>query len=156
MPDQFCPQCGSQVSADDQFCPACGASLDGAAPRRSQPYSKRPPSKQPISPFVLGIIVVAGVLMLAAGLFFSQDDPAVAVTPTVAEAIPFANIPRIELQEAQDRVQAGEALFVDVRGADDYAESHIAGALSIPLGPSELDAAYQDLPVSAEIITYCT
>lgn len=156
MPTQYCPQCGAQVSPDDQFCPACGASLDAAAPRRATVSSKPRASKQPISPFVLGIIVLAGVLVLAAGLLLNQDDPAVAVTPTVAEAIPFANIARVDLQEAQDRVQAGEAIFVDVRDADDYAESHIPGALSIPLGPSELEAAYQDLPVSVEIITYCT
>ena len=156
MSHRFCPQCGSQVAGDDRYCPSCGALLtkQGDAPPTRR--SRRDPAGRLLSPFVLGAIVVAGLVLLVAGLFLQQDAPADEGPPAAAANIPFPNVPRTELQEAQDRVERGAAVFVDVRSAEDYAASRIPGAVSVPLGPSALDPAYQDLPVAAELITYCT
>lgn len=157
MTNRFCSQCGSQVAGDDRFCPSCGASLTEETRHRHVAVTgESAASRRLLSPLVLGAIVVAGMLMLAAGLLLREELPLEDIPPTSAVAIPFPSIPRIGLQEAQDRVQSGEAIFVDVRSAEDYAASHIADAVSVPLGPSALDSAYQDLPVGAELITYCT
>lgn len=157
MTNRYCSQCGSQVAGDDRFCPACGASLTEETRRRHVAVTgEGAASKRLLSPLVLGGIVVAGMLMLAAGLLLREETPLEDVPPTSAAAIPFPNIPRIGLQEARERVQSGEAIFVDVRSAGDYAASHIADAVNVPLGPSALEPAYQDLPVGAELITYCT
>lgn len=173
MAAQFCPQCGSQVGKADRFCPHCGASLEveasNAPERPSAPKSAQRPTG-PLSPWVIGAIVVVGLMLLGAGIFLrnqAPDEPTLpvaggsqptvaAVQPTTASTLPFPNIPRIGLLEAQERAQNAGAIFVDVRDAEAYAGEHIPGALSIPLGPEELDPAYQELDPNAEIITYCT
>lgn len=156
MANRYCSQCGALIEGDDRFCPSCGAVLAEGTAQRPVARKRSDTPRQLFSPWVLGAIVLAGLLMLAAGLLLQPDEGAVDVPPTSAPDLPFPNVARTDLQEAQDRVQAGQAIFVDVRGAEDYAVSHIPGALSIPLGASEMDPAYEDLPVSAEIITYCT
>lgn len=156
MANRYCPQCGSLIEGDDRFCPSCGAALAEQTARRPVATKRSDTPRQLFSPWVLGAIVLAGLLMLAAGLLLQPDEVAEDVPPTAAPDIPFPTIARTDLQEARDRVQTGQATFVDVRGAEDYATLHIPGALSIPLGASEMDPAYEDLPVSAEIITYCT
>lgn len=173
MPTQFCPQCGSRIDKEDRFCPHCGAPLEtdaAAAPNRPKaPKSAQRPTG-PLSPWVIGAIVIAGLVLLAAGILLrnqAPDEPSLpvagesqptvaAIQPTTASAIPFPNIPRIGLQEAQERVQNAGAIFVDVRNAEDYVNEHIPGARSIPLGAVDLDPAYEELDPNAEIITYCT
>lgn len=53
---------------------------------------------------------------------------------------------------------AGEALFVDVRSPEMFAEGHIPGAVSLPLG--ELDARLEDfaaeVPAEQPVVTYCS
>jgi len=41
-------------------------------------------------------------------------------------------IERVDVDEARRRVEAGLAVFVDVRRADAYAAGHIPGAVSVP------------------------
>jgi rhodanese-related sulfurtransferase len=45
---------------------------------------------------------------------------------------------------------------VDVRSAEAYEASHLAGSLFIPLGEFETDIENIDLPKDQWIITYCT
>lgn len=156
MANRYCPQCGALIEGNDRFCPSCGAALAEQTTQRPVATNHSDTPRQLFSPWVLGAIVLAGLLMLAAGLLLRPDEGAQDLPPTSAPEIPFPNVARTDLQVAQDRVQAGQAIFVDVRGAEDYAASHIPGALSIPLGAREMDPSYEDLPVSAQIITYCT
>lgn len=72
---------------------------------------------------------------------------------TSSEEIPHPEVPRIALAEAKAKVDSGDAIFVDVRTAPEYGDSHPTGAISLPL--SELDARYQELPRDKEIITIC-
>ena len=51
------------------------------------------------------------------------------------------------------RLAAGEVIALDVRPAREFAQGHIAGALSIPL--DELDARLAELPGDREIVAYC-
>lgn len=60
---------------------------------------------------------------------------------------------RIKRDEAMKLVKRGKAVWVDVRSRDAFAESHIPGAINIPLG--ELQNHFHDLPFGKFLITYC-
>lgn len=61
---------------------------------------------------------------------------------------------RVNIAEAKARVDRGEAIIIDVRSADAYRESHIAGAKNIPL--EELKLRDAEIPRDKFVITYCT
>ena len=67
-----------------------------------------------------------------------------------------AEVPRVSLEETLAALQSGEAIVVDVRGPDAYQASHVAGAISIPLGEIETNPSGLDLDEDQWIITYCT
>ncbi|MEU1268618.1 metalloregulator ArsR/SmtB family transcription factor [Streptomyces sp. NPDC005799] len=56
-------------------------------------------------------------------------------------------------EELQTRVEAGEALLLDVRPVEEYRAGHIPGALSIPV--EELAERISELPEQTEIVVYC-
>jgi hypothetical protein len=60
---------------------------------------------------------------------------------------------RITREDAQKMVKEGKAVWIDVRGKDQYDIAHIPGAINIPLG--ELPNRWKDLPVGKYLITYC-
>lgn len=51
------------------------------------------------------------------------------------------------------RVENGDAVVLDVRPAEEYAEGHIPGAVSVPL--DELPSRLAELPDDVEIVAYC-
>ena len=51
------------------------------------------------------------------------------------------------------RVQAGEAVVIDVRPSNEYDTAHIAGAMSIPL--QQLEERLVELPRDKNIVAYC-
>ncbi len=67
-----------------------------------------------------------------------------------------ADVPRINVKEAKAAMDAGQAILIDVRSVDAYAESHAQGAISIPLEKFEFNIANLSLKKSQWIITYCT
>lgn len=79
-------------------------------------------------------------------------NPNVQITPgAVEQSIDSAR--RITREEAIKMVAANKAVYVDVRGKDQYDIEHIQGAISIPLG--EVITRMKDLPKGKFIITYC-
>jgi Rhodanese-like domain len=60
---------------------------------------------------------------------------------------------RINREEAIRLVKEKKAVWIDVRGKDTYDQSHIPGAISIPL--SELPNRFTELPPNKFLITYC-
>ena len=85
----------------------------------------------------------------------AQQNPVQISSPTIqtqAEA-PLESAKRISREEAIKSVAAGKAIWVDVRPKDQYDQSHIKGAFSVPL--SELLTRLKELPPKKEIITYC-
>ncbi|WP_047238138.1 ArsR/SmtB family transcription factor [Chromobacterium subtsugae] len=52
-----------------------------------------------------------------------------------------------------ERLRDGDALLLDVRPADEYAQGHLPGALNIPL--EMLPQRLAELPAGLEIIAYC-
>jgi 3-mercaptopyruvate sulfurtransferase SseA len=67
-----------------------------------------------------------------------------------------AEVPRVSLPDALTALESGEAVIVDVRSPAAYMESHIAGALSIPLEVILTDPEGPGLDKDQWIITYCT
>ena len=51
------------------------------------------------------------------------------------------------------RVQAGEAVVIDVRPSNEYDTAHIAGAMSVPL--QQLEERLEELPRDKNIVAYC-
>ena len=62
---------------------------------------------------------------------------------------------KISPREAKERMEAGGATVVDVRTAEEYGESHIPGAVLVPLDTigSQRSAALPD--TGAELLVYC-
>ena len=60
---------------------------------------------------------------------------------------------RIPRDEAIKMVKQHKAVWIDVRSKESYDESHIPGAISIPL--SELMSRLKELPAHEFLITYC-
>jgi 3-mercaptopyruvate sulfurtransferase SseA len=107
------------------------------------------------------IILVAGgiLLILAAAILFKQNrvTPQPSPSPTavkIQEQGAAAEVQRVSLPDAKAALDDNMAVFVDVRSASAFAESHIPGALSIPL--AELENRLDELNPADWIITYCT
>ena len=66
------------------------------------------------------------------------------------------DVPRVVLEEALVALHGGAAIFVDVRSADAFASSHIAGAINFPVNEIEANPAIVTLDKDQWIITYCT
>jgi hypothetical protein len=90
-----------------------------------------------------------------------RPSPTPIVFPTHAEGwLPNSDeeVPRVTVEDAFIAFANDEAIIVDVRDLVAYEDSHIAGAISIPLGVIETNPeGLGDLPDKDQwIITYCT
>lgn len=97
------------------------------------------------------------LLLLAATVFLLQNEASQATPPSPASSghdeETYPEIERVSLEEAKAALDSGAAVFVDARGADAYAMSHIPGSLSIPL--AEIETRLSELDPNRWIITYC-
>ena len=113
--------------------------------------------RSPNSPWPIIMIAIGTLLILGAGVWYLTAGnlltPDTAVTGPITED-PETAIPRISLADAKAAHEAGSAVFLDVRDANSYAQSHIVGAVLIPL--EELPNRTGELSPSDWIITYCT
>jgi rhodanese-related sulfurtransferase len=124
---------------------------------------------------IIGAVVLVAALVSVALTMREVPRPA-AVAPTAAAGIAAApdaataaagqavppthgsldpNGPKVDLigvAEARAKLDAGEAVFIDVRAGSDYAAGHIPGALTITA--NNLDATIAGLPAGAVIIAY--
>ncbi len=107
------------------------------------------------------LLLMAGgmLLIIAAALLLSQSyageaNPEPPVAANSFEEDTYPEIERVSLEDAKAALDADTAVFVDVRGTDAYAMSHIPGSLSIPL--AELETRLIELDSNQWIITYCT
>ena len=111
-----------------------------------------------------GLLFMAGALLLG---FNMKQTPAEAPSPvpTFAARIPAlatidlststtSALPRVTLEKAKQAFDDKTAVFVDVRDTGSYADNHIPGALSIPVG--DLQSRLNELKKTDWIITYCT
>lgn len=59
----------------------------------------------------------------------------------------------VDVAEAQRRLDSREAVLIDVREPDEWAEGHVAGATHIPLG--ELPSRLADVPRDRDVLLFC-
>jgi hypothetical protein len=115
---------------------------------------KRKPKKQNIPMFIL---IAGGALLLIFAVWLllqNQTTPAPIVSNANAEETYPDNIERVSIADARTALEAGTALFVDVRIADAYNLQRITGALNMP--EAEIGNRLSELDPNQWIITYCT
>jgi hypothetical protein len=158
-PSSHCTQCGAALRANAQFCTACGAPV-AAAPSARPQVGQAPSSARGR----LWLLIGAAALLLAAVAGFAvlnRDQPPVASAPAaiptaqgIAQDIPYPEVARVAPEQAHISAMSGQALIVDVRGREYYAQGHARGAISIPL--EELPARLDELPKDKAVLFYCT
>jgi 3-mercaptopyruvate sulfurtransferase SseA len=79
-------------------------------------------------------------------------QPNTAATVTAAAAAN-QSVPRMTLDEAKKRYDAGQTMIVDVRAQEIYAAGHIKGAANVP--ETETAARLAELPKDNDILLYC-
>lgn len=79
----------------------------------------------------------------------TASQPTRIPTPSSADMVP-----RISIEEAKAAFDDGTAVFIDVRGTENYNQVHIAGALDVPY--PELETRLAGYDRDALVITYCT
>lgn len=97
------------------------------------------------------VLVIALVVGVA---FIYQDYPGPSQTSPNPIISTTGEVQRVSLADAKAAYDIGNAVFLDVRGIEQYQESHIPGALSIPL--SDITDRMDELDPGSWIITYCT
>lgn len=68
-------------------------------------------------------------------------------------AAPAADDAVVNVEEARRKVEAREAIMIDVRERDEWVAGHVKGARHIPLG--DLGARLGELPRDREILLFC-
>lgn len=94
----------------------------------------------------LAITILPILLFLAC----QQPPPAIEYVKYDGEAA----VPRISAEDAKKEFDAGKAIFVDTRGAEDWKNEHLPGALNIT--NSSPEDQYNTLPKGKKIILYCS
>jgi hypothetical protein len=110
-------------------------------------------------------VLLAIIILILFAFACSPKPTQITPTPTL-ESIPTqtparlplleAEVSRVTVQEAKAALDSGTAILVDVRSAEAFEVSHIAGAIHIPLGEIETNPTGLDLAKDQWIITYCT
>ncbi|HCB01585.1 MAG TPA: hypothetical protein DEP19_04305 [Anaerolineae bacterium] len=109
--------------------------------------------------FVFSILLLA---TLACNAILPSNDvstlPTAPFNPEVQSDVPRTenDVPRISLSDAKAAVESGQAILVDVRSAQSYADLHATDAISIPLDVFETNISSVPLQKTDWIITYCT
>ena len=99
----------------------------------------------------LKIIYALLALLLLAGC----QSAAASQASNISAVGTAADVPRMRVKELKALLDAGEEVIVaDSRSLASYEESHIIGAISMPL--LEVDKRYNELPQDAKIVIYCT
>lgn len=111
------------------------------------------------------VLIGAGLLLMvvAAVLLFSNTPGSSAVVqPTIppalanasATATAVASVVRIQPTEADTARQSAAAVILDVRSVEEFAQSHISGAINIPY--NEIASRIGELDPNQPVIAYCT
>ena len=110
--------------------------------------------------FPVLFLVAGGLLLIIAAVMLNSQNGGTQATPSEPvvssghDEETYPEIERVSLEDAKAALDAGTAVFVDVRGVEAYNMSHIPGSLSIPL--AELESRLTELDQNQWIITYCT
>ena len=69
------------------------------------------------------------------------------------EKDPFADVPRVRVEELAAALKEGRAVALDVRPVEAFEEGHIPGAVSVP--EEEVVARAGELPKDKLVVAYC-
>ena len=97
------------------------------------------------------IFIGCGIVLVGIALLILNQHP---VLVSTVEPLKTEQLRRTNVIDAKAAFDQGTALFIDVRGASSYEQSHIPGAVLIPL--IDLPNRLAELDPSGWIITYCT
>jgi len=103
--------------------------------------------KQNLTP----IWIILAVVAVMVGVFVYQGAGELSGNPILKSQ---DDVPRLTVAEVQQAMQNEGAVLLDVRTPEQYAASHVQGALSVPV--SDLDSYLSGLDKDAWYITYCT
>jgi hypothetical protein len=103
---------------------------------------------------VLGTAIGYRFVIADPSVVWRLEHPGLAPPPTAQTPIDTSRTPRVTPFEARRMLDSGQAVLVDVRTPTAFANSHLDGAINIPL--SEVAERYAELPRDKEIIAYCT
>ena len=106
-------------------------------------------------PFAIAVLLFAA---LACSTLSPQAEPTTIPNPSSNGGVPQTEdqVSRITVSDAKAALDSGQAILVDVRSAEAYAQLHALGAMSIPLENFENNIGSLSLEKSQWIITYCT
>ena len=106
----------------------------------------------------IGIIVISGILAMAVNAFRADGIPLKEKwQEKVLNEQLTGGLPAVSLKQAKEAYVSGEAMFVDARDTDFYAQEHIPGAVSLPVRDFELifPRLKEQLLFAPRLITYC-
>jgi 3-mercaptopyruvate sulfurtransferase SseA len=129
----------------------------GAAPSREE--TEQPGAVSSAIPIVVGVVVVIVVLGLLLSLNSwraprGESEANATALPLSTRQIPYPEVPRISVQQAEKQLAGGEVLMVDVRSRASYDRLHIEGAVSMP--EDEIENRLDELDGYKNIVLYCT
>ena len=132
--------------------------------KKRQSRKKTRSRRRQNSSLVIPAIVVVVVLAIVVGAILSMNRGQAANGGTSAQgtsgqplstsSLPFPEVPRVSVQETQNKMEQGLAILVDVRSKASYDRSHAVGAISLP--EEEILTHLDELPRDKDIILYCT
>lgn len=83
-----------------------------------------------------------------------QETAVESQAPETAPAAPMDGVARVTVEDARQGLQNGSIVLIDVRSAEQFQASHIAGALHFP--PDRIRNEIKSLPGDKMIVAYCT
>lgn len=120
------------------------------ADRKRQKRNEKTQAAQKKRVTMIVVIVLAiGALAFAARSYVPSGNAASGSTASARDGFR-----RISVDELKPLFDRGEVTIIDVRTADQYAQSHIPGSLQIPL--ARVDGEAQYLPKDKLIVAYCS
>jgi len=117
--------------------------------------SKKPPAGETARK-ALWLILAALILAVVVNLLHPKRIPWVDDWANRVEAQAVAEkVPLVQLSDMLNVLRDGSRLFVDARPADEYAKSHLPGAISLPFQTLE-ETSVTALPLDKPLVIYCT
>jgi len=103
---------------------------------------------------LLPLWIILAVVAVVVGVFVNQGIRELRGNPILLSQ---DDVPRLSVPEVQQAMLNEGAILLDVRTAEQYAASHVVGALGVPVADSEaFDSYVKGLDKDAWYITYCT
>ena len=107
-------------------------------------------------PIIVGAVVL--IIIVGAAVSIEARRPGTAspsmntAQPRATGSIPYPGVARISVQDTLDKLEAGQAVLVDVRSKSSYDTLHAEGAVSIP--EQEIGTRLDELPHELDLVLY--